>query len=285
MTKIVSILFLIGIMSWNACNRLAVSDYGKTPVMEVAGQTLYYEDIMEIMPAGLSPTDSSNFAENYIHRWAVNALLYDKAANNVDMKDINRRTEQFKRELIINEYKRGLVENRMKDISEDSIAAFYEKQKDIFPLKEAVVKGVYLKVPANAKKRIQLEKWLEDLNDGNLDNIMRYCTQYALDCKFFNDTWTNYPEIASLMPEQKDSNDPALTRGTIIQYTEKEIHYLKISGLINAGKPMPLEMAAPDILNILTNKQKHDIIRNFENELYQEAIEDRQLRTFNRDEQ
>ena len=124
--------------------------------MEVAGQTLYYEDIMEIMPAGLSPTDSSNFAENYIHRWAVNALLYDKAANNVDMKDINRRAEQFKRELIINEYKRGLVENRMKDISEDSIAAFYEKQKDIFPLKEAVVKGVYLKVPANAKKRIQL---------------------------------------------------------------------------------------------------------------------------------
>ena len=87
MTKIVPILFLIGIMSWNACNRLAVSDYGKTPVMEVAGQTLYYEDIMEIMPAGLSPTDSSKFAENYINRWAGKALPYHKAAKKGGMKE------------------------------------------------------------------------------------------------------------------------------------------------------------------------------------------------------
>ena len=75
MTKIVPILFLIGIMSWNACNRLAVSDYGKTPVMEVAGQTLYYEDIMEIMPAGPFPNDSSHFSENYINKWGGNAPL------------------------------------------------------------------------------------------------------------------------------------------------------------------------------------------------------------------
>lgn len=264
-----------------SCDRLAVNDYGKTPVMEVAGQILYYEDIMEIMPSGLSSTDSSNFADNYKHRWAVNALLYDKAANNVDMKNINRRVEQFKKELIINEYKKALVESRMENISDDSIEIFYESRKDIFPLDDAVVKGVFLKVPANAKNQKQLVTWLEDLSDENLDNIMRYCTQYALECKFFNDSWTYYSEISPLLLQRLDSTDPQITRGVIVQTSEKENCYMRISGLIHAGKPMPLELATAEIRNILTNKQKHNIIRDFENELYKEAENDNLIKTYN----
>ncbi len=282
MTKlaIIVILFDLSLLSWNACDRLSSNDGNRHPVMEVAGQTLYQEDIDGVMPAGYSAQDSAIFTQKYMYRWAVNALLYDKASNNVDMREINRSTEQFRRDLIINKYKHSLVEGRMQNVIEDSIASYYSRESKRFPLKEAVLKGVFLKVPANTKTN-QLESWLGNLSDDNLDKIMRYCTQYALDCKFFNDTWTYSSEISSQMPKGINPRDPNLTSGVIVQTNENEIYYLRICDVIAAGQPMPLELASYEIRNILLNRQKNKIILDFENNLYNEAVKDERIKIFN----
>lgn len=280
MSKTLAIVAMLALLM-DACDRVADFEFGKTPVMEVRGKVLYYEDLMDVMPDGLNSADSANFCESYKHRWAVKNLLYDKAADKVgNMKEINAMAEDFRRELIINEYKRQIVANRMEEISEDSIIAYYDRKKQDFPLREAVVKGVFLKVPATSPLQDQLKQWLGDLNDENLDNIMRYCTQNALACDFFNDTWTPYHSVSAKLIENIDSNDPMLTRSTIVQKDGANVCYLRISGLVKAGQPMPVELASKEIRNIMSNKRKMDIIKAFEEQTYREAIENDKIKTF-----
>ena len=42
---------------------------GRTPLVEVVGQTLYAEDLERVIPLGVSRDDSVLFAENYIRNW------------------------------------------------------------------------------------------------------------------------------------------------------------------------------------------------------------------------
>lgn len=56
---------------------------GKTPLVEVEGNFLYKEDLMAVLPVGLSKEDSILFTEHYIHDWVKDVLLYEKAENNI----------------------------------------------------------------------------------------------------------------------------------------------------------------------------------------------------------
>ena len=50
---------------------------GKKPLVEVAGQFLYEEDLRLAMPLNLSKDDSVLFAEHYIKTWVEDILLFE----------------------------------------------------------------------------------------------------------------------------------------------------------------------------------------------------------------
>ncbi len=106
---------------------------------------------------------------------------------------------------------------------------------------------------------------------------MGYCTQHAVQYEFFIEEWTPYSKIASRLPESVDSNDPKLTRGTVIQQSEGFAHYLRITGKCNAGTPQPYVMVQPELRNILLNQEKIRFINEFQQSLYNNAIKDGQI--------
>ena len=56
---------------------------GKTPLVEVAGEYLYKEDLQAALPFNISKDDSVLFAEHYIRNWVEDVLLFDKAEGNI----------------------------------------------------------------------------------------------------------------------------------------------------------------------------------------------------------
>src|SRR5574344_418345 len=274
------VLTTIVVIAFCSCNKVVQLDPTKNHIMEVNGNVLSYDDIVKVMPEDLSGQDSAIFVENYKKRWATNILMYDKALRNVGSTDeINELAEIYRRELIINEYEQQLIDQEMPELNEDSIMAFYEKQKEHFPLEEAIVKGIFIKILTSTPNQSKLSRWLSNINDENLDNIMRFCTKTAIYYDFFNDNWVYYSKISSLLPEKMDANDPALSRGTVVLQSDEYSYYLKIIGICQAGEPKPYEFIRPELMNIMANKQKIDFIHNFQEDLYQKALKNNTIIT------
>jgi len=274
------VLTTIVVIAFCSCNKVVQLDPTKNHIMEVNGNVLSYDDIVKVMPEDLSGQDSAIFVENYKKRWATNILTYDKALRNVGSTDeINELAEIYRRELIINEYQQQLIDQEMPELNEDSIMAFYEKQKEHFPLEEAIVKGIFIKILTSTPNQSKLSRWLSNINDENLDNIMRFCTKTAIYYDFFNDNWVYYSKISSLLPEKMDANDPALSRGTVVLQSDEYSYYLKIIGICQAGEPKPYEFIRPELMNIMANKQKIDFIHNFQEDLYQKALKNNTIIT------
>ena len=113
------VLLLITLLGCGACKEQH-DHKGKTPLVEVDGNFLYKEDLMSVLPVGLSKDDSILFTEHYIRSWAEEILLYEKAANNIpDNVDVDKLVENYRKALIMHTYQQELISQKLtNDISD-----------------------------------------------------------------------------------------------------------------------------------------------------------------------
>lgn len=271
MKKVISFIFIL--ITLVSCQQIQ-RDLTRNAVLEMNGNFLYLDEIESVIPANLSIADSAEYAESYKKQWIIGNLMYEKAKENIGKsKDIDKLTEIYKRELIINKYQQQLILEKLKQIPEDSLSALYEKRKDHFLLNAPLIKGIFIQVHNSAQGQDSLSNLLKEINDESLESIMRYCTANALKYEFFIDNWTPYSKIIDNLPNKIESTDPVLSRGTIVQQTEEYSYYLKVTGICKAGEPSPYELIKNELYNILLNKEKIQFITDFRQELYNEAIE------------
>ena len=157
------VLLLITLLCCGACKE-QYDHKGKTALVEVDGNFLYKEDLMSVLPVGLSKDDSILFAEHYIRSWAEEILLYEKAANNIqDNVDVDKLVENYRKALIMHTYQQELINQKLtSDISEQEIADYYEKNKDLFKLESPLIKGLFIKVPLTELTEQQHREALEN---------------------------------------------------------------------------------------------------------------------------
>ena len=68
---------------------------GKTPLVELDGNVLYQEDLLQVLLVDISEADSAQFANRYIENWLSELLLYQNAERNVrDDKQIDELVEK-----------------------------------------------------------------------------------------------------------------------------------------------------------------------------------------------
>ena len=99
---------------------------GKTPLVEVDGNFLYKEDLMSVLPVGLSKDDSTLFVEHYIRSWVEDILLYEKAENNIpDNVEVDKLVENYRKALIMHTYQQELINQKLtNDIPEQEVFAY-----------------------------------------------------------------------------------------------------------------------------------------------------------------
>lgn len=271
-----AVIYTMSALLLTSChNRPSILDWGREPVMEYQGEVLYLNEIKSAMPDGLvTSEDSSAFIESYKRKWASDKILYSQALNNVgNTEEIEELTEAYRKELIISEYLRKITDQNITPVTEDSLYHFYERNKERFILDYTVVKGVFIKVRSSAPDQSKLSKWLSDINDENLENIAKYCTKYAVSQNLFIEQWIPFSKASELMAKELNCNDPALSRGTIVQQSDDYTYYLKITGLCKEGSSQPFELVEANIYNLLNNKAKIDYIQQFYDDLYEKAVE------------
>lgn len=269
-----------------ACSDKEKKDNTRIPFLEVGGSYLYVEDIEAVIPDDASKEDSLSVANDYVRKWVTDVLLYKHASKNIsDKEEIEKLVKDYKKSLVIHQYEENLIHERLADVlTEKRLQTFYESYKDKFRLKNCIIKGVYIQVPVGAPKYKKLQKWLSEFKDESIEKVEKYSVQNATSYQYFGDKWVKFNEVTKNMPLQIDNPAVFIKANKYIEVSDSSYHYiLRILDANYIGDIEPFELSKEKIQTILMNKERIDFIKNFENKLYQNAVDDDDITYFKRE--
>lgn len=250
-------------------------------VAEVESNRLTRMQMQETLGDLTGRPDSTRIVEEFIAQWAREMLLYEKARKNVaDLSLINKLTDDYRRNLIIYEYEKQLVSERINsEITDEELEEFFTQHKSRFLLKEPVVRGIFLKIPVDAPQLQEIKKWVKRINPESLEKIEKYTLQNAIVYEYFQDQWTTFSEILENIPYQVTNTDRFLKEKDNLEVTDDKFwYYLYVSAYRLSGTEQPFEYARPRIQEVLVNRKKKGFLQQLSQELYEEAIENEKIK-------
>lgn len=260
-------------------------DQTRIPLLEVEGKFLYLDQVQAIIPPNITGADSVQIADSYIRKWVTDVLLYENAKRNVtDKAVIERLLDDYRKSLIIHQYQQNLLQQRLPDQpSDEDMLRFYRDFSDQFVLRENIVKGILLVLPKGAPRLNDVRRWVQSGDTKSLEQIEKYSLQHGLSYDYFVDRWVSTNEILKKMPVQQEQLSNSIGTGRYYEVSDSLKHYmLNVDSVKRTGDAEPFETAKEKISNIILNKLKSDFIMNFEDELYQDAIQSGTVTFFNK---
>ena len=228
----------------------------------------------------MTKDDSLLFAEHYIRTWVEDLLLYEKAQNNIpDNEEIDRLVENYRKALIMHTYQEELIGQRLtKDIPEQEIAEYYEKNKELFKLDRPLVKGLFIKVPLTAPQLTNVRKWYKSEAQEAVEHLEKYSFQNAVKYEYFYDKWVSLADILDLIPLKTDSPEEYINKNRHVELKDTAFYYfLNVSDYRAVGEQEPYEFAMPEAKDMLVNIKRVDFMRQVKDDLYKRAIDRKKI--------
>jgi len=245
-------------------------------LVKVHDYTLYRKEVEKIIPKGIEPSDSLLIAENYVEKWIKDILTSEVAQRNIGKEEaeINRLVEDYRRSLLKHRYEEYMVKSRLSaEIREDEKRAYYEANSEKFILEKNLIKGLFLKIPAEAPKISDVQKWYKSQDPAELEKIEKYSIQNASVYDYFYDRWVDFDGILDKMPLQLSNKAHFLSTNHNVEVRDSTFYYfLNISEYLLSGNIAPYEYVNAQIQEMMINQRKIDFLNNFEEELYREAV-------------
>jgi hypothetical protein len=249
---------------------------GKTPLVQVANRYLYQEDLNQVLPFGISSSDSVQFVKDFIRKWIEEQLLYEKAEHNVRGDErIERMVADYRRTLILNRYEQYLISQKMnEELSEDELQQYYEDNKQLFILEEPIIKGVFIKAPQVASGLKDLKKWYKDSSDKALEELEKYAFRNAVIYDYFYDYWLPVSELENkIIVNLAEIGKDFETHRNIEAEDEDYCYLLHIEEHISKGEAKPYDLARNEIIDLLANKRRVEFMQQVKEDLYNQSIE------------
>lgn len=279
-------LFFIVFIAFSCSRRgTADADRALNPIVTVGDKTLYQADLDEIIPMGLSAEDSTAAAKSYIDIWVNDQLMYNKALQNIiNKKDIDELVESYKKSLITSSYQEQLLkEHFSKSVSENELKAYYEQNKDKFKLEDNIIKGLYLKIPANSKQLANFQKWYKQGNDAAIENIEKNTLQNAVAYEYFYDKWVGLVDVLENMPPAVTDKKIFLQRNKNLELRDSSFVYLlNIKEYELAGSEAPYDYIKGQLSEMYMEQKKADYLQQVKKDLYDKAVSDEEIKFYNK---
>lgn len=270
-------LFLCGVLLIGGCSRpVSVSDT-QGLVVKMHNRSLSREALQQALPKRLSSTDSLIWTECYIKQWIKDGLVYDVALRNMDDEtkaEIDHLVDSYRRSLVRYRYQEQLVKERLSaQISETEKEAFYTANREEFVLDHSIIKGLFLKVPLGAPNLSDVKRWYRSKHEEAVEKIEKYSVQNAVVYEYFYDKWVDFDEIMLNIPQTIADEAAFLRTHTYLEAADSSFCYLlNIDEFIPKGEIAPYEYVKPQVFEMLVNQRKVAFLKNFEEELYDDAL-------------
>ncbi len=253
-------------------------------MVSVNGQTLSRSEVERIVPSSLSSADSLLMAESYVKKWIKDVLVYDLAEQNLGegMADVERLVAAYRHSLVRYRYQEQLIRERLvPEISESDVLNYYETNQEEFVLKTNLVKGLFLKVPIDAPGLTDLKRWYKSGDASAIEKIDKYSLQNAAIYDYFYDKWMDFDEVMENIPLHLSDPLAYLKSNKTIEVADSSYCYLvHLLDYIPKGQVAPYDYVQPQIVDMLLAQRKQKFLRDFEEDLYNDAIRDGEVKFY-----
>ena len=275
MVRVYFILLTLSV-SLFACKKAIQTDEPDA-LVKVNDRILTRNEVESLIPKGTTSADSLLLAESYIKKWVKDELVLKIAQRNLgsDKETIDKLVDAYRRSLLRYRYQEKLIQEKLSDeIQESDVLTYYDTNKEKFVLDKNLIKGLFLKVPADAPNLSEVKTWYKSGNVASLEKIEKYSIQNAAIYEYFFDKWVDFDEIRNNIPNQISNPESFLRTNKTLEVTDSSFCYLlNIRQVLLKGQVEPFEYAEPRIREILINQRKLDFIIEFEEELYNDALD------------
>ena len=142
-----------------------------------------------------------------------------------------------------------------------------------FVLDHSIIKGLFLKVPLGAPNLSDVKRWYRSKHEEAVEKIEKYSVQNAVVYEYFYDKWVDFDEIMLNIPQTIADEAAFLRTHTYLEAADSSFCYLlNIDEFIPKGEIAPYEYVKPQVFEMLVNQRKVAFLKNFEEELYDDAL-------------
>lgn len=268
-----------------SCNFFKKTEESK-PVARVNDEYLYEDDITTLISEGISKEDSTVIVNNFINNWATQLLLMDGAERNLPMETqekFQQLVNEYRRDLFTKAYLDALVKSKIDtSITEHEAQAIYEANKETFKLNDELVKLRYINISQNTINKDEIEKRFKRFDSEDkrfLDSISVQFNNYSL-----NDSiWIKTSQIVDKVPVINIENKKELLKkSNFVQLKDSiNLYLMQINDVLLPNDYAPMEYVRPTIDQIILNKRKLELIKQFEKDITKDAIKNNQFEIYN----
>ena len=268
-------VLLCVILSLASCSQ-KVEHGGKHPLVQVGNAFLYQEDMAQALPYGTTGADSIKFTQEFVQKWVEEQLLYEKAKHNVRGDErIERMVEEYHRTLVMNHYELRLLQQKVsEELPEEDLQRYYEDNKRLFVLEETVVKGVFIKAPLASPGLKDLKKWYKENSDEALEQLEKHAFRHAIIYESFYEHWMPISELEGKVIVNLAEMSEDFDSQRDIEVKDNEYCYLlHIEDFVAKGEVKPYDLARHEIIDLLANYRKVELMNKVKQDLYNESME------------
>jgi len=276
-----SILFFVLLLSCNLNNEL-----DKNIIAKVGDKTLTFVELLEKIPNNIERLDSTVVVNEIINNWALNELLIKNAEMNLSELEKNRlkkNSNEYYNNLLVNSYKNKIASvNSDTLVNQNDIAEYYDTNLNNFVLYEDIVQARYVRLNKNNFNINEIKRRFRRFNRDDIiffDSISLQLLNYSL-----NDSiWINKDLFFKKINVLDDEEIDRIVKKTlyIVKEDSLDVYLVKINGFKGINEKAPLTYIYKRIEELIINKKKVDFIKNFDNEIIENAKQENIFKVFN----
>jgi hypothetical protein len=259
----------------------------RKPVARANDTYLYRDELVGIVDQNSTADDSIARVTAYINSWIRKQLLIGEAMKriNINEAEVNRKVLDYRYSLIGYEYQNFYIQQHLNDtISDKEIEDYYKTHADNFILKQNIVRGTYIKVPATAPRTGKVKDMIFSIKEKDKNDLKSYCLSFSVAYHLSDSTWIEFDKLVVNSPMAEIPNKIQFLKTNPFYETNSNdfLYFLKIDEYKISDNVSPLEFVKEDIRNILLNKRKVELAKTLENEVYENAVKEKDFEIFSR---
>ena len=286
--KLIVIILIIGL---SGCDFLKTKEEKETtgstdkPVARVFAKYLYKNDLVELNKTHVPADERVALEKKFVDEWIEEQLMLMKAETVIDPNSdyIQKKLASFRQNLLIYEYEKEFLKTKLDtSVSLETIKHFYQKNTNLYHLKQNVIKGYYIKFPNNTPSldRIKTLMWSEKEKDKT--ELKSYCLRFS---PFYNldaTSWLNFDDLIKNSPFARIQNKTVFVENT--KYAENSdanfTYFLKITDYRISHTLAPIDLVTDEIKSAIINERKIKLIKELKSTIFKEAQEKKDLEIY-----
>jgi len=272
MTLIAGLLFGV------SCKRHMYDD-SETVLAKAGDNYLYLSDLRVNIPSNITGADSIQLMNNMVNNWVRQEILLQYADKTLpdSLKDFSDQLKAYENNLLIYEYKKRYVEQRMDTIIElAELEKYYEEHLHEFQLKENIVQFTFIKIPTQSEMVDQAKEFVQNVNDTSVDRaeVRDFCENNAVDFYLNDEHWISFNELLKRVPLEVFNQEIYLKNNKYIEIKDHPYWYfIHLRDFKIKEDVSPFDFQKERIKSIILNKRKIKLLNSLEEDIYQNAAE------------